>query len=144
MKNCKWVTSLEVGSGSYTGYWEQQGWNAEAVVNTMSRIDVPNDSDLLLAKPTFIAGVAFAGDRGIAEVDVSTDSGQTWHPATLRRPLGNLTWVLWEYDWTPTSSGTYVIVVRAIDGQGNVQQNNLQPPLPNGSSGYDVISITVR
>ncbi len=144
MKNCKWVTSLEVGSGSYTGYWEQQGWNAEAVVNTMSRIDVPNDSDLLLAKPTFIAGVAYAGDRGIAEVDVSTDSGQTWHPATLRRPLGNLTWVLWEYDWTPTSSGIFVIVVRATDGQGNVQQNDLQPPLPSGSSGYDAISVTVR
>ena len=41
MKNCKWVTSLQVSSGSYTGYWEQQGWTDEAIVETMSRIDVP-------------------------------------------------------------------------------------------------------
>jgi DMSO/TMAO reductase YedYZ molybdopterin-dependent catalytic subunit len=144
MKNGKWITSLEVSSGSYTGYWEQQGWTNEAVVKTMARIDVPLDSDLLLAKPMYIAGVAFAGDRGISRVDVSTDSGQTWNTATLRRPLGNLTWVLWEYSWTPAGSGAHIIAARAVDGQGNVQQPDQAPPLPDGSSGYDAISVTVR
>ena len=144
MKNCKWVTSLQVSSGSYTGYWEQQGWTDEAIVKTMSRIDVPQEDDLLLAKPTYIAGIAFAGDRGIAEVDVSTDSGQTWHSATLRKPLGNLTWVFWEYLWSPTSSGTYILVVRAIDGQGNVQTPLQEDPIPDGATGYDAIGVTVR
>ena len=144
MKNGKWVTSLKVGSGSYTGYWEQQGWSSEPVVNTMTRIDVPQASDLLVAKPMFIAGIAFAGDRGIARVDVSTDGGQTWNTATLRRPLGNLTWVLWEYAWTPPGSDTYIIVARSVDGQGNVQQPDENPPLPDGSTGYDAIGVTVR
>jgi DMSO/TMAO reductase YedYZ molybdopterin-dependent catalytic subunit len=144
MKNGKWITSLEVSSGSYTGYWEQQGWSDEAVVKTMARIDVPLDSDLLLAKTMYIAGIAFAGDRGISRVDVSTDSGQTWNTATLRRPLGNLTWVLWEYSWTPAGSGAYIIVARAVDGLGNVQQPDQEPPLPDGASGYDAISVTVR
>jgi DMSO/TMAO reductase YedYZ molybdopterin-dependent catalytic subunit len=144
MKNCKWVTSLKVGSGSYTGYWEQQGWSSEAVVNTMTRIDVPQASDLLVAKPTYIAGVAFAGDRGISRVDVSTDGGQTWNTATLRRPLGNLTWVLWEYLWNPAGSNQYIIAARSVDGQGNVQQPQENPPLPDGATGYDAIGVTVR
>lgn len=145
MKNCKWVTSLQVGSGSYTGYWEQQGWSNEAVVNTMTRIDVPQASDLLAAaKPTYIAGIAYAGDRGISQVDVSTDGGQTWNIATLRRPLGNLTWTLWEYAWTPPRGASYTIVARSVDGQGNVQQPQENPPLPNGATGYHAVSVTVR
>jgi DMSO/TMAO reductase YedYZ molybdopterin-dependent catalytic subunit len=144
MKNCKWITSLKVGSGGYTGYWEQQGWSNEAIVNTMTRIDVPQASDLLLAKPMFIAGIAYAGARGIARVDVSTDEGQTWNTATLRRPLGNLTWVLWEYAWTPPGSGSYYIVARSVDGQGNVQQPQQNPPIPDGATGYDAIGVTLR
>jgi DMSO/TMAO reductase YedYZ molybdopterin-dependent catalytic subunit len=144
MKNGKWLSSLEVGSGSYTGYWEERGWTDTAVVKTMTRIDVPQQSDLLVAKSMFIAGVAFAGDRGIAKVQVSTNGGQTWQYATLRRPLGNLTWVLWEYAWNPSNSGTHVIVARSIDGEGYVQPPTQEPPLPDGSSGYHAISVTVR
>jgi DMSO/TMAO reductase YedYZ molybdopterin-dependent catalytic subunit len=144
MKNCKWLTSVELGSGSYTGYWEQQGWTREARVKMTARIDVPHDGDLLVARPTYIAGVAYSGDKGIAEVQVSTDSGQTWQPATLRRPLGPLTWVLWEYAWTPPAGGQYVLAARAIALDGTVQTANSAPPLPDGSSGYDAISVVTR
>ncbi|HLZ25253.1 MAG TPA: molybdopterin-dependent oxidoreductase [Ktedonobacterales bacterium] len=143
MKNGKWLTALELASGSYTGYWEQQGWTNEARVKMTSRVDVPRDGDLLVAGTRYVAGVAYAADRGIARVDVSTDGGATWRPATLRRPLGNLTWVLWEYPWNATS-GRYVIAARAIDLQGNVQIPAYTPPLPDGSSGYDAVSVVVR
>ena len=143
MKNGKWLTALEVGTGQYTGYWEQRGWTREARVKMMSRVDVPHDGDLLVAGTTYIAGVAYAADQGIARIDVSTDGGRTWRPATLRRPLGNLTWVLWELTWQATS-GRHVIAVRAIDLQGNVQTPTYAPPLPDGSSGYDAVSVVVR
>jgi DMSO/TMAO reductase YedYZ molybdopterin-dependent catalytic subunit len=146
MKNGKWLTSLEVGTGSYTGYWEQQGWDREARVKMTSRIDVPADGDVLSARPTYVtyvAGVAYAADRGIAQVEVTTDGGATWQQATLRSPLGALTWVLWEYPWTPVA-GTYILAVRAIDLDGNVQTPVQAPPLPNGASGYDAIEVAVR
>jgi DMSO/TMAO reductase YedYZ molybdopterin-dependent catalytic subunit len=143
MKNGKWLTTLEVGAGGYSGYWEQQGWSREAVVKTTTRIDVPADGDVLLARSLFIAGVAYAGDRGISRVDVSVDGGQSWQPAILRQPLGNLTWVLWELPWQP-ASGTYLIVARAIDLEGNVQTPRQAPTLPDGASGYDAIQVTVR
>src|SRR6266849_2571589 len=88
------------------------------------------------------AGGAFSGEKGISEVDVSTDSGQTWQRATLKQPLSSLTWVLWELAWQP-KAGNAVLVVRAIDLEGNVQDPNDEPPLPNGSSGYHSIAVHV-
>jgi len=143
MKNGKWLTRLEVGSGGYEGYWEQRGWTREARAKTMSRIDTPRDGDLLMARPTLVAGIAYAADRGIARVDVTTDGGATWQAATLRRPLGALTWVLWELPWTP-SPGQHILAVRAIDLAGVVQSYAEAAPLPDGASGYHAISVVAR
>lgn len=143
MKNGKWLTGLSLGSGSYQGYWEQRGWTSEAIVKLMSRIDTPHDGDLLVARPTSIAGIAYSGAQGISRVDVSIDGGRSWSPANLRKPLGALSWTLWEYPWQPTT-GQYIIVVRAIDLAGYVQKPHTAPPLPDGSSGYHAISVTVR
>jgi len=120
-----------------------RGWTPEAHVKMTARIDTPHDGDLLVGRRTPIAGVAYSGANGIARVDVSVDGGRTWQAATLRRPLGALTWVLWEYPWQPTA-GTHVIVARAIDLQGNVQTPAAADPLPDGASGYDAIMVTVR
>ncbi len=143
MKNGKWLTHLQVAAGDYQGYWEQRGWTPEAHVKMTSRIDTPHDGDFLTRKPVYISGVAYSGANGIARVDVTLDGGATWQATTLRRPLGALTWVLWEYRWTPPV-GTHTIGVRAIDLQGNVQTIVEAPTLPDGASGYDSISVTVQ
>src|SRR5438876_1228576 len=109
-----------------------------------ARIDAPLIGvDVPAKKTTYIAGVAFSGNKGISEVDVSLDAGKTWQRATLKRPLSDLTWVLWEYLWQPTTRGTYTLVVRAIDMEGNVQDPRQAPPAPDGSSGYDGFDISV-
>lgn len=143
MKNGKWLTELSLASGAYDGYWEQRGWTHEAQVKLSSRIDIPHDGDLLVAKPMMVAGVAYSGANGIARVDVSVDGGHSWAAARLKRPLGALTWTLWEYPWTP-AAGEAIIVVRAIDLDGKVQTTAQAMPLPDGSSGYHAISVSVR
>jgi len=144
MKHVKWLTEIEVVNYDYQGYWQQRGWSDAAPVLLTSRIDTPLDGASVSAhKRTYIAGVAFSGNKGISEVDVSFDSGHTWQIATLKKPLSQLTWVLWEISWTPKAPGNYTIVVRAIDMQGNVQNPTETPPQPNGASGYDSISVTV-
>ncbi|HEY4033593.1 MAG TPA: molybdopterin-dependent oxidoreductase [Ktedonobacteraceae bacterium] len=143
MKHVKWITRIEVVDTDYQGYWQQSGWSDPAPIRMTSRIDTPTDSAQLSAnKLTYIAGVAFSGNKGISEVDVSYDNGQTWHRATLKQPLSGLTWVLWELPWQP-AKGTYTISVRAIDNEGDVQDPVVAPPLPNGSSGYHTINVTV-
>ena len=142
MKHCKWLTRIEVVNNDYQGYWQQRGWSDEAPVRLTSRIDTPLTGVTLPAnRPTYIAGVAFSGNKGISEVDISMDDGTSWQRATLKRPYSDLTWVLWELPWTPTP-GNHAIIVRAIDLDGNVQNPNPAPPLPNGSSGYHTIAVS--
>lgn len=143
MKHCKWVTRIEVVNYDYQGYWQQRGWSDPAPVRMTSRIDTPLDGSTVTAnRTTYIAGVAFSGNKGISEVDVTTDGGQNWRRAILKQPLSGFTWVLWELAWQP-KAGAYTVAVRAIDLEGNVQDPNQDPPLPNGSSGYHTITVNV-
>jgi hypothetical protein len=59
-----------------------------------------------------ITGTAADVGGTVAGVEVSTDSGQTWHPAT-----GTTSW---SYVWTPTGSGQRTIVARATDDSANI------------------------
>jgi DMSO/TMAO reductase YedYZ molybdopterin-dependent catalytic subunit len=145
MKHCKWITSIELSTHDFLGYWQQRGWNDDAVINLGARIDVPADGDTLRAgKQIAIAGVAFAGAKGVSAVDVSTDNGASWQRANLRQPLGAVTWTLWELPWTPPGAATYQIVARMIDLQGYYQQPVVADTFPNGASGYHRISVTAK
>lgn len=144
MKHVKWLTGIEVVNYDFQGYWQTQGWNDAAPVRLTSRIDTPHtDTSIKAGQPTYIAGVAFSGNKGISEVDVSLDNGNSWQRATLKQPLSPLTWVLWQLPWTP-KTGRYDIIARAVDLEGNVQDPHPASPAPDGSSGYHTISITVR
>ncbi len=144
MKHCKWLTRIEVVNYDYQGYWQQRGWSDPAPVRITARIDTPLTGTTVQASRTsYIAGVAFSGNKGISEVDVSTDAGQTWQRAILKQPLAGFTWVLWELAWQPPKAGSYTVVARAIDLEGNVQDPTVEPPLPNGSSGYHSIILNV-
>jgi hypothetical protein len=128
----------------FQGYWQMRGWSDAAPIRLTSRIDTPLTGAVLTAnKPTYIAGVAFSGNKGISEVNVSLDNGSTWQQAILKKPLSDLTWVLWELAWTPAKS-VQTIIVRAIDMEGNVQDPTPAEPLPDGSSGYHTISVSVQ
>jgi DMSO/TMAO reductase YedYZ molybdopterin-dependent catalytic subunit len=144
MKHVKWIKAIEVVNTDFMGYWQQRGWSDPAPVRMTARIDTPlNGTSLKSGQSTFIAGVAFSGNKGISAVDVSLDGSKTWLPALLKRPLSDLTWVLWEVPWQP-ERGSYMIIARAVDMQGNVQDPTPAPPLPDGSSGYHSISVFVN
>jgi len=143
MKGPKWLDTIELGTQETRGYWEQQGWDHNAIVRTMSRIDSPNDGDILHLGPIDLAGVAYAGTRGITKVEYSTDGGSTWNEAAFDAALSGLTWVLWKARWTPGREGAYTVKVRAVDGTGAVQGSGSAPSYPSGSSGYHAIGVNV-
>src|SRR5262249_2384126 len=137
MKNVKWITRLEAVNYDHKGYWQRRGWDDRAENKTLSRIDVPDGK--VIGEAT-IAGIAFAGDRGIGKVEVSVDGGSSWEEAELKSPLSKYSWVLWKKMWKPAKKGSHRLVVRATDGRGQVQTSQYAPPTPDGSSGYQSVT----
>jgi len=144
IKNVKWLSELEVVDHDYKGYWQGRGWTDTAVYKTFSRIDVPSPGVAL--KPGvrhWLAGVAFAGDRGVRAVEVSVDGGKAWRPARVKPAMGDHTWVLWAFEWTPAIPGPATLMVRAVDGTGASQPVGPTPPLPDGVEGLHSLAVRV-
>jgi DMSO/TMAO reductase YedYZ molybdopterin-dependent catalytic subunit len=141
MKNCKWITQIQLLDHDFKGYWQQQGWNDQATIQTMSRFDVPLNGKTVSA-PLKIGGIAHAGDRGIKKVEVSTDGGKTWAEAERRPPLSLNSWTIWTMDWNP-AKGSYKLQVRATDGLDRTQVPQYVDSFPDGSTGYHSISVRV-
>lgn len=143
MKGPKWLDGIELADHETGGYWEQQGWDRNASVKTMSRFDVPRDGDIVRLGTLGIGGVAFAGKRGVSKVEYSTDGGSSWSDAALDPPLSKLTWVVWRASWTPASEGAYRLMVRATDGTGALQVGLATPSYPDGAAGYHTVQVNV-
>src|SRR6185295_3167378 len=63
----------------------------------------------------------------VAAVEVSTDNGATWHPAS---GLAN-----WNYQFTPSANGTLTIKARAADDSANLQAAPASVTVTAGSGG---------
>ncbi len=135
MKQPKWLRSIELVDRPIEGYWEQRGWSKAAIVKTMSRIDAATDG---ASEGVVVAGVAFAGDRRITRIEVSPDGGDSWIDAELEVPLSPLTWRRWRAE---LPAETRSVTVRGTDGDGAVQTQEIAAPHPDGSSGYDSVTL---
>jgi DMSO/TMAO reductase YedYZ molybdopterin-dependent catalytic subunit len=142
MKNVKWLTGITITNDDVKGFWQNQGWDDTAQYHVASRIDVPRPRSSIPAGPLQVAGVAFAGDRGISRVELSLDGGRTWQDGSVKPRLSPEGWQLWEAQ-VQIDRNVKSIQVRATDGQGRLQIREPNPPFPNGSTGYHTVSIAV-
>ena len=81
-----------------------------------STITSPTNGSILNSNGNTITVQGTATDAGggvVAGVEVSVDSGNTWHPAAGRSN--------WSFTWGPDSSETANIKSRAVDDSGNLE-----------------------
>ncbi len=148
-KHVKWLTRIEVTTAAAKGFYEAQGWGPDFMTPTRSRIDVPDhESRLSLGKltgPIEVKGIAFGGDRGISRVELSFDDGENWDDADIYYAGGDLAWSLWSaHDgWMPDEPGDYTLVVRATDGEGDVQEWEQDRGPFSGATGFHKIVVHV-
>ena len=143
-KSVKWVTRIEVVDHDVKGFYERQGWGPTFVTETFSRFDAPSGGQTLaLGGTTRLHGIAFAGDRGISRVEVSTDDGKTWREARFEYQTSKIVWTFWSLDWQPPSPGEYRLAVRAVDGTGTYQTSDTRGIAPDGATGYHRITVRV-
>ena len=137
MKQPKWITGIEVVGEAREGYWVSRGWDEVARVRTTSVVDtVAIDSVHAQGEERLvpIGGIAYAGARGISKVEVQIDDQGPWREAALRTPLSDTTWVIWRYNWA-FEPGRHTVRVRAIEGDGTPQIEDVNSPRPSGATG---------
>ncbi len=131
MRSTKWLTDIELSTDDHEAYWEERGWDEEAVVNTLSYVRAVQRRGDRVA----VGGVAYAGFRGVDRVEVSVDGGDTWLDADLEEPPGEFAWHRWRAV-TERAPGEMSIRTRATDGTGEVQTKIPSQPHPAGSTGW--------
>ena len=140
----KWLTEIRCTTmDAFDGYWIPRGWAKEAPVKLQSRIDVPRAGARLTPGPCPIAGVAWAPGpgRGITKVEVQIDGGP-WIEAQLGDVISDNTWREWVVYWDATR-GDHAVTVRATDGTGETQTEDVADVIPDGATGWHTRRIRV-
>jgi hypothetical protein len=75
-------------------------------------------------------------------VEVQLGEDAAWVEAELSEPLSANSWRQWVVDWDP-SPGRHQVRVRATDGDGSTQTEEITPPAPNGATGWHTVTVDV-
>ncbi|MFP5308092.1 MAG: molybdopterin-dependent oxidoreductase [Actinomycetes bacterium] len=136
----KWLSEIELTTWEgFDGYWVPRGWAKEGPIKTQSRIDVPRADTRVVPGRQPVAGVAWAPTRGISRVEVQLDD-RPWREAELTAPLSDDAWVQWRLD-VDVPDGVHVLRVRATDGTGETQTEEVAEPRPDGATGWHTIRV---
>ena len=143
-KSVKWVTRIDLVDHDVKGFYEQQGWGPNFVIPIRTTLFVGDfATPFTPASAIPIRGNAFAGNRGVGSVEVSTDGGQTWQAARIDYPGTNISWAFWTFDWQPGGPGDYLLVARATDRAGGLQDSQYRDTAPEGATGYPGLHVRI-
>jgi DMSO/TMAO reductase YedYZ molybdopterin-dependent catalytic subunit len=159
----KWLTDIQVMEKEHDGFFVKTAYRfpnrpvapGEAVAPqdmipltglvVKSFINSPLDGSSAPLGKIRMSGFAWAGESNIARVHVSIDNGSSWFPAKLGKERERYAWRAFEREFDITQPGSYLLMSRATDYNGNVQ-----PVAPQWNpSGYlwnviDKVRINVK
>ncbi|MEU6578375.1 sulfite oxidase [Streptomyces sp. NPDC046805] len=137
MAHVKWLRSVVVGDVPFTGFQNSvayrlkrdSGDEGEPVTRIAPRAllvppgfpDFMSRTRVVRPGPVTLEGRAWSGQGPVTAVEVTTDGGATWHPATLD-PADDHPWAWrrWHTTWT-AEPGSHVLAARATDAAGHTQ-----------------------
>lgn len=89
--------------------------------------------------PVALRGIAFGGDCGVAQVELSLDAGKTWRKTKLGNDEGKYSFRQWSTQVTAPPSGALELQVRCTNTKGDAQ-----PPEPNWNGGGFMRNVIER
>jgi DMSO/TMAO reductase YedYZ molybdopterin-dependent catalytic subunit len=92
--------------------------------------NVTDGATVKSAAPLAVRGIAFGGDCGVEQVQLSDDGGTTWRAATLDLDQGKYGFRRWSAEVTAPPSGTLTLQARCTNVNGEAQ-----PSEPNWNAG---------
>jgi sulfane dehydrogenase subunit SoxC len=136
MTSVKWLSRIDAIAEPFAGYQQATGYRIRAhegdegtpVTRIMPRAlmvppgipDFMSRARFLEAGPCEVTGRAWSGWGAIEAVDVSTDGGATWEPASLGPEPSPGAWRAWSFAWD-AAPGEHELCCRARDAAGNAQ-----------------------
>lgn len=142
MKSPKWVIAMRPLNEVHVDWYGQRGWNLNAFVQTITRIDSPVHGQILEPGEHTIAGIAYAGSRGISQVEFSSDGGSTWQRAGfVESPIPGDVWVRWQGTFSLAAGSSAVLMARSIDNNGVRQREDYTITQPDGGTGIHSIEV---
>ena len=156
--NCvKWLEKITLLDKPYEGFYMDQVYRihqpgqdpktGEYVtdIKIKSIITQPEPDAVLPSGDVTILGSAYAGETDIARVEVSTDGGDLWQTAAFIGPHEKFAWRHWQFVWHVTQPGTYKILTRATDSNGEKQPMQASwNRLGYNNNGVEEHGVTVR
>ena len=136
--SCKWLTEIKVLDSEFAGNFMNPGYrlpnqpikpgetvkpeDTHPVTSLVVKSVISGPLDGATLKPGRVAihGAAWAGEAGIAKVEISTDGGATWALANFGEERARYAWRLWHHEWD-AKPGDFSIRSRATDSQGRAQ-----------------------
>jgi DMSO/TMAO reductase YedYZ molybdopterin-dependent catalytic subunit len=100
------------------------GFKAVPINRMVPRSFFTNVTDATNVKPrdaVSVRGIAFGGDCGVAQVEVSTDDGHNWQKTDLGRDEGTYSFRQWSTQVTAPQSGSLALLVRCSNTKQEVQ-----------------------
>jgi hypothetical protein len=143
IKQPAWVNQIEVIDRPLEEYWEDRGWDTSPPMDIDSKIFFPDDSTLVnVSQNLKIGGCAFGGTR-VKLVEYTTDNGATWNNATIVQEMdADNVWVFWEINLSFSTTGQFILRIRATDIYDNQQIQSDPEPL-DGTSSWPSLEINV-
>jgi len=143
----KQLTDIEVLSKPDDTYWTARGYRYPDTPNHTVKPDEKPGKDFKLISVTrnhprsFITnhlpgsqvragegvelrGIAFGGDCGVKQVDLSLDGGRTWKPTELGRDEGKYSFRQWRTHVALTKRGPQTLMVRCTNANNEAQPAN--------------------
>jgi DMSO/TMAO reductase YedYZ molybdopterin-dependent catalytic subunit len=142
MASVKWLAKIVVVEKPYASFWQTMDYSVWDRSGGMPSL-VPLTSIQPKAVITshvenqvvrsnkegyqLILGKAWAGENGVAKVEISTDGGTTWNLAVLVKDEKPFCWRSWLFTWRPQAPGPAKLVARCTDDKGNTQPDQRDP-----------------
>lgn len=129
--NVKWLRRLKFGTEPFMTRWETSKYTDPLPGGKARLFSLEMDAKSIITSPAYperlaspgwwpIRGLAWSGRGRIMRVDVSTNGGATWQPASLRTPSLVKAHVRFELPWHWTGDPSF-LMSRAVDDTGYVQ-----------------------
>src|SRR6516162_6614616 len=133
----KHITSIKAMTKPESGYWMHPAYRiplgkfplvsrfmsqetqvntpiTEIVVNSLITSHVQGVT-VKVGSPVTIGGIAWDGGYGLQTVELSTDGGKSWLPASLGEDLGRFAFRTFSFRFSPKAKGEQTVMARAIN-----------------------------